>query len=276
MTRNRVIVVCFGSCLAGCQPPTKQAELPRPAVSRPDSEAKRFEPLPTETPSRRKAESKPPSPTAAGDESPFENRCFTQEELERHPSALRAMAYRITPPLSVVNVAHDDVLNVRRSASPNANIVATLAHDAAQLEPTGAVCFVGQRPWLELRSGTMVGWVNGKYVHWATPSQDATTEYATLLGQSDFGSPQALVEAFKAALYQRDAIPELNHQISTLALTQTGDTAQAEVTSCCFADDSLQAVQLSLSLVRKGRQWQLHRVNQRTLCVRGVSGDLCL
>lgn len=65
----------------------------------------------------------------------------------------------------VTGVADDDMLNVRDAPGVVGAIVATLAHDAAELESTGRIAHVGEQLWREVVvPGDGVGWVSAAYL----------------------------------------------------------------------------------------------------------------
>lgn len=70
----------------------------------------------------------------------------------------------------VTGVAADDVLNVRDAPGVDGAIIATLAHDAAELESTGRIAYVGDQLWREVVvPGDGVGWVSATYLTETTP-----------------------------------------------------------------------------------------------------------
>jgi hypothetical protein len=76
----------------------------------------------------------------------------------------------------VTGVATDDVLNVRDAPGTEGAIIATLAHDQAELESTGRIADVGDQLWREVVvPGDGVGWVNAAYLTETAPP--ATVRY---------------------------------------------------------------------------------------------------
>lgn len=78
-------------------------------------------------------------------------------EQDTSPSA-RTAAPR--PVFSVVGVAHDDKLNVRRTPSARAKVIGRLAPLARRVEVTGKT----RGSWRQVRIGDRVGWVHGRYL----------------------------------------------------------------------------------------------------------------
>jgi hypothetical protein len=65
---------------------------------------------------------------------------------------------------TVVLVAKDDVLNVRKEPNPSAEIVAKLAPGQKTVRSTGAVHDAGESRWLEIETAQGRGWVNSAYL----------------------------------------------------------------------------------------------------------------
>jgi hypothetical protein len=65
----------------------------------------------------------------------------------------------------VTGVAADDVLNVRGKPGVDGTIVATLPHNAAELESTGRIAHIGDQLWREMVvPGDGAGWVNAAFL----------------------------------------------------------------------------------------------------------------
>lgn len=69
-----------------------------------------------------------------------------------------------TEPHTVVNVASDDVLNVRAGAGVTQRIVGTIAPYGMDIQVTGAGRRSGGAMWVPIRYGDTAGWVNSNYL----------------------------------------------------------------------------------------------------------------
>jgi len=64
----------------------------------------------------------------------------------------------------VVNVASNDVLNVRSEATSKSSLVGALEYNAANIVLTGKELKKGKYLWVEIKHNKIVGWVNSKYI----------------------------------------------------------------------------------------------------------------
>jgi len=64
----------------------------------------------------------------------------------------------------VVNVASNDVLNVRSEATSKSSLVGALEYNAANIVLTGKEFKKGKFLWVEIKHNKIVGWVNSKYI----------------------------------------------------------------------------------------------------------------
>jgi len=64
----------------------------------------------------------------------------------------------------VVNVASNDVLNVRSEATSKSSLVGSLEYNAVNIILTGKESRKGKYLWVEIKHNNIVGWVNSKYI----------------------------------------------------------------------------------------------------------------
>ena len=100
---------------------------------------------------------------------------------------LPGTVFDLTPPpdtvLSVIGVAHDDVLNVRRAPGTDQPIVARLDNLADDLVASGRARALTRSLWWEVTTadGT-VGWVNARFTARMGPTFDQTATIVDLIG----------------------------------------------------------------------------------------------
>lgn len=178
--------------------------------------------------------------------------------------------------LSVVQVAPTDRLNLRQNPSADSPIVVELAHDARGLVPTGNVCSVGKASWYEVKATGLVGWVHGTFAKPSTPSRDVTMKYRGRRLSRVSLSAAALAEKIMNKIRQ-NADPDEAYPVKLLGIDTKGPKAIAEIWICCFHDDSVMAEQISLEMHQNAPGgWNLVSASSRSICARGVSGDLCI
>jgi len=64
----------------------------------------------------------------------------------------------------VINVATNDVLNVRSESTPKSLRVGALAYDASGITLTGTEAKIGKSHWVEIKYNSITGWVNKRFI----------------------------------------------------------------------------------------------------------------
>jgi hypothetical protein len=108
----------------------------------------------------------------------------------------------------------------------------------------------------------------------------AWTEIGSLLNDFDprapHASPQALAEAFGAAIQAGWAGSPEQPDLELEAIEETTDRAVAIVSETGIGDDSVAGSQYALVLLRETDGWRLDELWTRALCWRGVDDQLCV
>lgn len=213
-------------------------------------------------------------PGANGSTSMDGAQCFGRNEIETDPARVKE-AFMIGSDLSVVRVAPDDTLSVREKPAAEARRVHALGHGARGLRPSGNVCVRGETAWIEISADGRRGWVHGAFVKPSTPPKDASTRLRTA-APAPAASPAALAAAVASKL-GGELEGEGKREVEVLGTSVQGARARAEVWLCCFADDSVMGEQISLEMQRsQAGEWSIASASARSICRRGLSGDLCL
>lgn len=159
--RQRFVFICLIGLLSlGCRPLVEQVvEPPTTTTIEPEPLVNVSQPTPvtaTEIPSVEATELPPPlvitpTPTTAADITPID----TPPSNQNTPQAI---LYK------VVNVASDDVLNVRGGPGVDNPVTGTLAPDAKGIQISGAGQLVGNSRWVPIVTPNTAGWVNSSFL----------------------------------------------------------------------------------------------------------------
>lgn len=203
-------------------------------------------------------------------------RCHTPAEVEQNADLLRSVRYRTSGELSVVGVVPGDALHLRAAPDPSAASLAELAFDARGIHPLGSICTGGGSPWFEVEVGATRGWVNSQFVDYATPSRDASAEYASLVEGLPNSSHETLLRGIESKLRRQHADMGPEPEVTRVGSRASGASHFALIQTCCFGDDSVRGEQVAIELVKAAGSSRLVRASLRTLCYRGESAGLCL
>lgn len=134
---------------------------------------------------------------------------------------------------TVVNVAADDVLNVREGAGVSHEIVGTIPPGGQQVQVTGTAVEVAGSAWAPVQYGSVSGWVNAAYLAQQVGTVDAA------VAQQASAVLQALADADMAALAAY-VHPERGVRFSPYAFVQEDDRVfTAEQAAGLMADPTV-------------------------------------
>lgn len=160
--RHSFIFICLiGLLFLGCRPLVEQVlEPPASVTIQPEPLVNVSEPTPitaTEIPNTAATELPPPliittTPTTAADITPIDT------PLPSNQDTPEAILYK------VVNVASDDVLNVRGGPGVDNPITGALAPDATGIQISGTGQLVGNSRWVPIVTPNTAGWVNSSFL----------------------------------------------------------------------------------------------------------------
>lgn len=178
--------------------------------------------------------------------------------------------------LSVIGVAHDDVLNVRSGPSTAFPVVATAANLADDVTATGRGRLVNRSVWFEVSHAGVTGWANGSFLAWHDGTDDVTSLVVNRLGSTPTAETMLDLglEVAEAMVYG----PEKAWIVVSVAPT-VGDLGEVTYDVVGLSDDSVRALRLHVfgQPVASGEGFSLKSVEATSFCDRGVSDNgLCL
>jgi hypothetical protein len=177
--------------------------------------------------------------------------------------------------LSVVGVAHDDVLNVR--VGPG------IFNDKVDaIEPTGTTTAtgnardLGQAIWVEHDTGDAVGWSNYAFLAYRGGTSDVTSQVVGNLGEVPTAES---MEALGLIVAQSLASTEEVRSVIVMSVEATvGDLGEVTYDVVGLPDDSIKGHRLHVFGEPVTDGFTLRNVELTALCQRGVDedGELCL
>jgi hypothetical protein len=176
--------------------------------------------------------------------------------------------------LSVVGVAHNDVLNVRAGPGIFNSIVDTL-DPTGDTAANGIARDLGLAIWVEHNTGAEVGWSNSAYFAFAGGTDDATPEVVAVLGEVPIAnSMEALGLIVAGSLASTEPVSVL---VMTVA-PSVGDLAEVTYDVIGLGDDSIYGYRLHIFADPVADGFSLRNVERTFLCGRGVTedGELCI
>ena len=192
----------------------------------------------------------------------------------------------VAPSLRVIHVSANDVLNVRKGAGHTQDKIGELQYNQTSISQTGRLCQIDKNQWVEIKEGTLVGWVNKyylqeeitrkKYDYLTTSSIDITSNYKNL---SSYTSVEQLVAKIAdpnepRIISEPDAEVKLFEQVSSIIVN--GNQATVIIEKCCELDDSVAGSRITLHLEKEKQRWTLEKATYATLCYRGADEDTCI
>lgn len=177
--------------------------------------------------------------------------------------------------LSVVGVAHDDVLNVRSGPGTSFPVVATLGPVADDVTATGRVWQSESSWWTEVSPSGTTGWVNTRLVAGRDGTQDVTSQVITKLGSRPVAT--SMVDLGRTVASSRAPGPEEASIVMSVA-PSVGDLGEVSYDVVGLSDDSVKAQRLHVFGQPTGSGgFSLKSVEATSFCARGAppSGGLC-
>ncbi|GMQ86011.1 MAG: hypothetical protein BMS9Abin07_1583 [Acidimicrobiia bacterium] len=174
--------------------------------------------------------------------------------------------------LSVVGVAHDDVLNVRVGPGIFNDIVDTL-EPTDTTTATGNARDLGSSIWVEHDTGDTVGWSNFVFLAFAGAADDATAEVVGLLGEVPTADSMAALGRIVAdSLASTDPRSRI-----VMTVEPTGDLTEVTYDVIGLGDDAVFGYRLRIFGEEVTDGFSLDTVERTALCGRGVTADgLCV
>lgn len=174
--------------------------------------------------------------------------------------------------LSVVGVAHDDVLNVRAGPAPSFPVVATLGPVADGVMTTGRV-WQSESWWIEVSPSGTTGWANLRLLGGRDGTEDVTSRVITVLG----GRPVAKTMADLGRTVAASRVPGPEKPSIAMSVAPTTDEVTYDVVG--LFDDSILAERLQIvgQPTASGQGFALKSVQATSFCARGApsTGGLC-
>ncbi len=157
-----LLIVFLSACGASAPAANRAATLPPSPTIAPTTTAA---PLPTDTPTVTPAPTATPPPTFTPTPTATNTPVVTTEPMAQNAGATPAGAYTFQPdPYTVVNVAADDVLNMRAGPGVQFSVVGTLPYFAEGVQIAPAEVMVDGSPWVPAKYLGTAGWVNRNYL----------------------------------------------------------------------------------------------------------------
>ena len=175
--------------------------------------------------------------------------------------------------LSVVAVAHDDVLNIREGPGVGFDIVGTLAPTADDVVGTGLGRRLDNSIWWQVMAFGTTGWVNSSFVSRTGQVVDLTFEAVDSLGAIPTATTMEELGLITAeSLASVDPASDI---VMSVAPT-VGDLGEVTFDIVGFGDDSVSGYRLHIFADVTDDGFSLSSVEATVLCTRGVSPDgLC-
>ena len=172
--------------------------------------------------------------------------------------------------LSVVGVAHDDVLNVRVRPGVLNNIVDTL-DPTETVDATGLARDLGLAIWVELDTGSAEGWSNFALLAYAGVTDDATSEVIGLLGEIPTAET---MEALGLIVAESLASTDPQSFIVMSVAPTLGDLGEVTYDVLGLGDDAVYGYRLHVFGEPVDDGFSLRSVERTFLCGRGVDEEL--
>lgn len=176
--------------------------------------------------------------------------------------------------LSVVGVAHDDVLNIREAPGTDQSVVATAAPSADDVVATGEARELPQSIWYEVSASGETGWANIRFLAFAGGTDDATNEF---LDGAALPITDTMVELGElVAAHFASEEPE-SLVVQSVAPT-VGDLGEITYDVIGIGDDAVAGYRLHVfgTPSDSGDGFGLKSIERTTYCFRGLDGELCV
>ncbi len=178
--------------------------------------------------------------------------------------------------LGVVGVRHDDVLNVRSGPGVGYSILTGLDPLEDEVVAKGNTWYIPGAFWIEVEADGVEGWVNLRYIAYLGDTDDMTSRVIADLGERpeaetmlDLGMIVAEAVAYEGE-GARDPVVSVAPSV--------GDLGEVTIDVLGLADDSIGGYRLHVFGMpsESGEGFGLGSVEATVLCIRGVSGGICI
>lgn len=178
--------------------------------------------------------------------------------------------------LGVIGVEADDTLNVRSGPNITFGVIEELAPTAGGFTGTGKGWQLPSGSvWWEIDTGTVVGWVNQRFMSRFAGTDDITASVIAM-----FGSTPEAETMLDLGLLVADELAyedeEFSSRIVVVDGPTIGDLGEITIDVLGLADDSVEGFRLVIFGTPSAGGFSLKTVESTTLCQRGVSGDICV
>lgn len=176
--------------------------------------------------------------------------------------------------LSVIGVAHDDVLNLRQGPSPSQPILAGIDPLYDGLVARGNTWQTPTAFWIEVDYEGATGWVHMSFIAYLGATDDTTAFVIEQLGGYPEASSMSELGLIVASVYESEE--PASDVVMTVAPT-TGDLGEVTYDVVGIGDDASRGFRLHVFGEPTVDGFVLKAVELTDLCGRGVTGDgLCL
>lgn len=177
--------------------------------------------------------------------------------------------------VSVVGVASDDVLNVRRLPDVTSDILDELDPLTDDVELTGRKRLLTTSAWWEIDLGDDVGWANSAFLAPTAATNDITSQLLADMGgavtaDSVDGVIDQVIDHFTQGV--DEPVPD----VVVSSAPSDGDLIEGTVDVTGYPDDSVLGERLHLFIAEENATFGLRTVESTTLCRRGSDGELCV
>ena len=177
--------------------------------------------------------------------------------------------------LTVVGVAHDDVLNVRRGPGTDFPVVAELAPVGDTVTATGRARLLARSLWYEIEVGPVTGWVNAGFLAYPGAVDDVTVTVMDALDTADSGAGGETMVDLGRAVAATQASSDVESRIVLSVAPEVGDLGEVTYDVIGLADDAVLGYRLHVfaTPAAGGEGFDLRTVEQTVLCSRGVDAE---
>lgn len=174
--------------------------------------------------------------------------------------------------LTVVGVAHDDVLNVRRGPGTDFPVVAELAPVGETVVATGRGRLLTRSLWYEIEVGPVVGWASAGFLAFPGVVDDVTATVVDDMGER--AGAETMLDLGRAVATSR-ASQDVESRITMAVPPEVGDLGEVTYDVIGVADDAVLGYRLHVFATPApgGERFTLDSVEQTVLCSRGVDAD---
>ncbi|MEM7272591.1 MAG: hypothetical protein AAF547_05875 [Actinomycetota bacterium] len=175
--------------------------------------------------------------------------------------------------LSVMGVAHDDVLNIREGPGTDRAIVAVVDPMAEDLVATGRARLLPASLWYEVELDGATGWAGAGFLAFQGVVDDATAEYRAGTDPVESGDTVVDLGAAVAAGFASDEPPSRVVQVTE---PTSGDLDEVIYDVVGLGDDAVGGFRLHVFADPvDGDRVALRSIERTTFCTRGLTGELC-